>query len=72
MHGLLTRTRRLAAVAAMAAAFAVPGAAEAAEGKIHVALGDVPSVGSYYASVENRNFGFDKTDDTVWTLSYRP
>jgi outer membrane protein len=35
-------------------------------------LGDVPSVESYYASVENRNFGFDKTDDTVWTLSYRP
>lgn len=35
-------------------------------------IGDVPEVGSYYASVEDRNFGFDETDDTVWTLSYRP
>ncbi|MGF1502874.1 MAG: TolC family outer membrane protein [Paracoccaceae bacterium] len=28
--------------------------------------------GSYYASVRDRNFGYDESDDTVWSLSYRP
>jgi outer membrane protein len=36
-------------------------------------VGDaVPPAGAYYASVEDRDFGYDPTDDTVWTLSYRP
>jgi outer membrane protein len=35
-------------------------------------VGEVEPAGAYYASVENRNFGWDRTDDTVWTLSYRP
>ncbi|MBY8975832.1 TolC family outer membrane protein [Rhodobacteraceae bacterium NNCM2] len=26
----------------------------------------------YYESVRNRNFGYDQTDDTVWTLNWRP
>ncbi len=33
---------------------------------------DVPAAGAYYATVKDRNFGWDRTDDTVWTLSYRP
>ena len=33
---------------------------------------DDPQVSGYYESVKNRNFGYDETDDTVWTLSYRP
>lgn len=28
--------------------------------------------GDYYSSVKNRNFGYDASDDTVWTLSHRP
>src|SRR5690606_26101422 len=32
-------------------------------------LGDVQPVASYYDSVKDRNFGYDATDDTVWTLS---
>ncbi len=35
-------------------------------------LGDIASVKSYYESVKDRNFGYDPTDDTVWSLSYRP
>lgn len=35
-------------------------------------LGEVQSVASYYDSVKNRHFGYDATDDTIWTLSYRP
>jgi outer membrane protein len=35
-------------------------------------VGDVPEAGDYYAAVEDRNFGYDPSDDTVWTLSYRP
>lgn len=27
---------------------------------------------SYYDSVRNRNFGYDRTDDTVWRLDWRP
>ncbi|MEM9061013.1 MAG: TolC family outer membrane protein [Pseudomonadota bacterium] len=30
------------------------------------------SVSNYYASVRDKDFGYDDTDDTVWTLSYRP
>ncbi len=44
MHGLLKRAWRLGAVAALAVAVATPVAAQAAEGKIHIALGDVPSI----------------------------
>ena len=32
----------------------------------------VPEASNYYASVRERNFGYDRTDDTVWTTSYRP
>ena len=35
-------------------------------------LGDGARPESYYAAVKDRNFGYDRTDDTVWTLSYRP
>ena len=28
--------------------------------------------GSYYAEVKERDFGSDQTDETVWSLSYRP
>ncbi len=44
MQGLLKRAWRLGAVAALVVAAAAPVASQAAEGKIHVALGDVPSV----------------------------
>ena len=44
MQGLLKRAWRLGAVAAVAMAMAAPVAVEAAEGKIHIALGDVPSI----------------------------
>jgi NitT/TauT family transport system substrate-binding protein len=44
MQWLMKRAWRLGAVAALALAVAAPVAAEAAEGKIHVALGDVPSI----------------------------
>src|SRR5215203_4808622 len=44
MHRLLKRASRLGAVAAFVMAMAAPVEAQAAEGKIHVALGDVPSV----------------------------
>jgi len=27
---------------------------------------------NYYASVRERNFGYDRTDDTVWTTSFHP
>ncbi|MEM7061287.1 MAG: TolC family outer membrane protein [Pseudomonadota bacterium] len=35
-------------------------------------LGNGAPQESYYAQVKDRNFGYDPTDDTVWTLSYRP
>ena len=35
-------------------------------------LGEVESVSGYYESIKDRNFGYDPTDDTVWTLTYRP
>ena len=44
MQGLLKQAWRLGAVAAMAISLAAPLSTEAAEGKIHVALGDVPSI----------------------------
>ncbi|MEM7669283.1 MAG: TolC family outer membrane protein [Pseudomonadota bacterium] len=37
---------------------------------LEVGLDDGTS--AYYDSVRNRNFGYDQTDDTVWTLGYRP
>ncbi len=35
-------------------------------------LSGVSPTEDYYAGVKDRNFGYDATDDTVWTLSYRP
>ena len=35
-------------------------------------VGAVEEVSGYYGDVKNRNFGYDRDDDTVWTLSYRP
>lgn len=35
-------------------------------------IGAPPESARYYDSVRNRNFGYDPTDDTVWSLSYRP
>ena len=34
-------------------------------------VGEDASAG-YYDSVRNRNFGYDRTDDTVWKLDWRP
>lgn len=34
--------------------------------------GNTKSVSGYYASIKDRNFGYDKTDDTVWSLTFRP
>lgn len=33
---------------------------------------EVDEVASYYQSVRDRNFGYDKTDDTVWRYDLRP
>lgn len=40
----------------------------------HLGLDIGPDEGTaaYYESVRNRNFGYDQSDDTVWTLDYRP
>ncbi|MEM1385617.1 MAG: TolC family outer membrane protein [Pseudomonadota bacterium] len=35
-------------------------------------IGDVSTTVEYYEGVKNRNFGYDPTDDTVWSLSWRP
>ncbi len=35
-------------------------------------IGPAPDASAYYASVRDRNFGYDPSDDTVWSLSYRP
>lgn len=35
-------------------------------------VGPEDGTSAYYESVRNRNFGYDQTDDTVWTLDYRP
>jgi len=35
-------------------------------------IGEPPASSSYYDSVRDRNFGYDPSDDTVWSLSYRP
>ena len=49
----------------------------AAMGKLtvdHLGLetGVTPPAESYYDSVRDRNFGYDQTDETVWSLPYRP
>lgn len=41
-------------------------------GHLGLDLGDTVSLSDYYDTVKDRNFGYDQTDDTVWTLSYRP
>lgn len=35
-------------------------------------IGEPPAISGYYASVRDRNFGYDQSDDTVWSLSIRP
>jgi len=35
-------------------------------------LEPIDSTAGYYQAVRERNFGYDRTDDTVWSLSYRP
>nr|NIP74978.1 hypothetical protein [Xanthomonadales bacterium] len=35
-------------------------------------VGADPDEPNYYETVRNRNFGYDKTDDTVWKHSLRP
>ena len=35
-------------------------------------LGEDNQSEDYYAAVKDRDFGYDDSDDTVWTLSYRP
>lgn len=68
-RGDLIVSRRDLVVAAYALLFSI--------GKLTVEhlgldLGDVPPPVDYYATVKDRNFGYDSTDETVWTLSYRP
>ncbi len=41
-------------------------------GHLGLDLGDAETVSGYYELVKDRNFGYDPTDDTVWSLSYRP
>lgn len=40
----------------------------------HLGLAAAPEepVDDYYQQVRDRNFGYDRTDDTVWSLTYRP
>jgi outer membrane protein len=35
-------------------------------------LDEDPTVSAYYEAVRDRNFGYDESDDTVWSLSWRP
>lgn len=68
-RGDLVVARRDLVVAAYSLLFAI--------GKLSVDhlgldMGDVVPPGGYYAGVKDRNFGYEPTDDTVWTLSYRP
>jgi len=35
-------------------------------------IGERPPASRYYESVRDRNFGYDQTDDTVWSLTWRP
>lgn len=68
-RGDLIVSRRDMVVAAYALLFAI--------GKLSVEhlgldLGEVLPVADYYDTVKERDFGYDRTDDTVWTLSYRP
>ena len=39
---------------------------------VGLAPGSVGGEPSYYAGVRNRNFGYDRSDDTVWRLDWRP
>ncbi len=68
-RGDLIVSRRDLVVAAYTLLFAI--------GKLSVEhlgldVGEVMPVADYYAGVKDRNFGYDPSDDTVWTLSYRP
>ena len=68
-RGSLVTARRDEYVAAYNLLFSV---GKLTTGHLGLDVGDVPSVSEYYASVKDRNFGYDQTDDTVWSLSYRP
>lgn len=35
-------------------------------------VGNAALVSGYYTAIKDRNFGYDKTDDTVWSLTFRP
>ena len=41
-------------------------------GHLGLDLGKTETVSGYYGEIKDRNFGYDATDDTVWSLSYRP
>ena len=68
-RGSLVTARRDEYVAAYNLLFSI---GKLTTGHLGLSLGDVPSVSDYYASVKDQNFGYDQTDDTVWSLSYRP
>ena len=41
-------------------------------GHLGLDTGLAPAGPSYYEGVRHRNFGYDKTDDTVWRVNWRP
>ena len=68
-RGNLVVSRRDMVVAAYTLLFAI--------GKLSVEhlgldMGEVMPVTDYFNTIKDRDFGYDATDDTVWTLSYRP
>ncbi len=68
-RGDLVSSQRDEYVAAYSLLFAI--------GKLTVAhlgleLNGVAPKEDYYSAVKDRDFGYDQSDDTVWTLSYRP
>ena len=68
-RGDLVTARRDEYVAAYNLLFAI---GKLTTGHLGLDLGEPENVSTYYDSVRDRNFGYDQTDDTVWSLSYRP
>lgn len=68
-RGDLVSARRDEYVAAYSLLFSV---GKLTVGHLGLQIDGVTPVSGYYASVKDRNFGYDASDDTVWTLSYRP
>ena len=68
-RGSLVTSRRDEYVAAYSVLFSI---GKLTVNHLGLNLGGVASVESYYDAVKDRNFGYDQSDDTVWTLSYRP